>query len=119
MTVTTRPTFSPVGEDTGNLLDTIYADWRPFAERDKDTVAQAIWADARTNNAQVSPNRVRAALAELPVLKQPKPQRVGAVYRALCLQGFLTPIGFEESDDLAGRNRGKPHRVYRWVGGSR
>lgn len=110
------PTFAPVDEDTADLLDLIDADWRPFAEADRNEVAQAI-RDSVEPDGHVSPNRVRARLASLPVLRQPKPQRVGPVYRSLVAAGFLAVNdGWEMSDDLAGRNSGKPHRTYRWVG---
>lgn len=116
--MTTLP-FSPVDSDTATLLDLIESDWRPFAEHDRNTIATAIRDDARTHAGLVSPNRVRAALAALPVAEQPKPQRVGPVYRALVLDDVLSVDGWETSDDLSGRNSGKPHRTYCWNGDPR
>lgn len=112
----TAPTFAPTDPDTATLLDLLNAAWTPFAEADRNTVARAIRDDAETHGGHVSPNRVRRALAALPVLDQPKPQRVGPVYRALCLAGHLRASDWETSDDLTGRNSGKPHRTYVWIG---
>lgn len=116
MTVVNAPTWSPLDEATADLLDLIDADWRPFAEADRNTIAAAIRDDARLHGGEVSQNRVRAALAALPVASQPKPQRVGPVYRALCLRGDLKVTGWETSDDLHGRNSGRPARTYVWIG---
>lgn len=110
------PHFEPVDDYTGDLLDLIAADWRPFAEEDRNTIARAIRDDATANGGWVSQNRVRKILAALPMSEQPKPQRVGPVYRALCLFGDLVVDDWENSDDLAGRNSGKPVRTYRWIG---
>lgn len=111
-----QPTWSPVDDDTADLLDLIQADWRPFAEDDRNVIAHAIRDVAGANDGKVHPNDVRAALAALPVLEQPKPQRVGPVYRALVLFGDLRVDGWDESNDLQGRNSGKPCRIYRWAG---
>lgn len=109
---------APVDPDTAALLDTLASDWRPFAAADRNRIAAAIRADAAAHNGSVSPNRVRAALAALPLAEQPKPQSVGPVYRALCLAGVLIPAGLEVSDDRRGRNSGKLGRAYRWIGGA-
>lgn len=100
---------------TADLLDLIQNDWRPFAEADRNAIAWAIREDAGHHNGHVSTNRVRRLLAALPVLEQPKPQRIGPVYRALCLAGLMVPDGWESSTDRQGRNSGKPVRTYRWV----
>ena len=116
--MTTTPTWMPVDNGVADLLSLLAADWRPFAEADRNTVAGAIRDDARFHGGEVSQNRVRAALSALPVASQPKPQRVGPVYRALCLRGDLEVTGWETSDDLRGRNGGKPARTYRWIDGA-
>lgn len=109
------PHWESVDDATGDLLDLIQSDWRPFADRDRNTVARAIRDDAEAHDGHVSPNRVRATLAALPILEQPKPQRVGPVYRALALLDLIRADGFEVSDDLTGRNSGRPSRTYRWI----
>ena len=114
----TAPTWSAVDSDTADILDTVNADWLPFAPAERIRIAAAIRSDAATHDGSVSPNRVRAALAALPVAEQPKPQRVGPVYRALCLAGMLQVDGWETSTDRHGRNSGKPSRRYRWIGWS-
>ena len=110
------PTWAPVDDDTASLLDLIAEDWRPFAEADRNTIATAIREDAEAHGGEVHPNRVRAALAGLPVIEQPKPTRVGPTYRALCLSGVIAENGWDISNDTHGKNAGKPCRIYRWVG---
>lgn len=114
--VTAQPMWSAINDETADLLSLLASDWRPFAEADRSVIANAIRDDANAHGGWVSQNRVRAALASLPVFEQPKPQRVGPTYRALCLAGVLVADGWEQSDDLHGRNGGKPTRVYRWTG---
>jgi hypothetical protein len=108
----TAPQWEPVDDATGSLLDLLAEDWRPFAEDDRDLIANAIRDAAIAHPFRmVSPNLVRAALDG-----RVKPQRVGPVYRALCLMGYLVPCGWETSDDRHGRNTGRPARLYEWVG---
>ena len=115
--MTARPTFAPTDDATGSLLDLINADWRPFCEDDRNTIARAIRDDAEANGGSINANRVRDRLAALPVLDQPKPQRVGPVYRALCLAGVISVDGWDTTlHTETGRNGGKPARTYRWVG---
>ena len=110
--MTAQPAWSPVDEQTGSLLDLIEADWTPFAEDDRNTIARAIRDDALAHDGHVSQNRVRRVIGGRVFHK-----RVGPVYRALCLRGDLLPDGWEvtEATEL-GRNGGKPARTYRWVG---
>jgi hypothetical protein len=105
------PVFAPVDEQTGDLLDLIQADWLPFAEEDRNVIARAIRDDAAAHDGRISSNRVRRLIPT-----RVKPTRVGPVYRALCLQGVIEVTGWEISDDLHGRNSGKPARTYHWVG---
>lgn len=102
--------FAPTDSDTASLLDLIEADPMPWASDDRDRIEAAILADAAANAGHVSPNRVRAVLAG-----RVAPQRVGPTYRRLVLADVIAPDGWELSDDLAGRNSGKPHRTYRRV----
>lgn len=102
---------APVDHGTGSLLDLLAVEWLPFAEDDRNLIARAIRDDAEAHDGHVSANRVRRALAG-----RVKPQRVGPTYRALCLQGIIRAEGWEVSDDLTGRNSGRPARTYRWVG---
>ena len=103
---------APVDHDTASLLDLIAADWTPFAEDDRNIIANAIRDDARAHGGHVSQNRVRPVIAGRVFHK-----RVGPTYRALCLAGHLRADGWEVSSDEAGRNSGKPCRTYVWTGG--
>lgn len=45
-----------------------------------------------------------------------KPNRIGAFYCRAAREGLIRAEGWHPSDDLVQRNRGKPTRVYRWLG---
>jgi hypothetical protein len=107
----TAPRWEPTDAATGSLLDLLAADWLPFAEADRNLIARAIRDDAEAHGGHVSANRVRRRIPA-----RVGPQRVGPVYRALCLQGVLAVDGWEVSNDRNGKNAGKPCRTYRWVG---
>lgn len=114
--MTAQPNWAPVDDDTGSLLTLINADWRPFADTDRNTIAAAIKLDAETHDGKVHPNRVRRDLAG-----KVKPQRIGPLYRALCLLGALEVDGWDVNDGSGvdrenSGNRGKPQRTYRWLG---
>lgn len=77
-------------------------------------VVEAIALAAEVHDGIVSPNAVRAYLAEMPEWDVP-PHVVGQTYRALRLAGRLAYAGTEISDDGRGGNAGKIHRTYKWV----
>lgn len=84
----------------------------PHADARRHVIA-AITLCAETRSGTVSPNVVRAILAEC---EWDVPSHVvGQTYRALRLAGHLEHAGTEISDDVKGGNAGKIHRTYRWV----
>ena len=105
------PAWGPLDPDTADLLDLLANDWTPFAEDDRNVIAQAIRQDALAHDGEVSQNRVRKLIDGRVFHK-----RVGPTYRALVLSGHLAIDGWEVSDDVLGRNQGKPCRRYRWTG---
>lgn len=95
---------------TGSLLDLI-ADDHVHAD-DRAEIERVILAVALEYDGHIDPNIVRR---RLPAWVQP--QLVGPTYRALCLAGDIEPAGWTTSDDLRGRNSGKPSRIYRLMTG--
>ena len=93
---------------TGSLLDLI-ADDHIHAD-DRAEIERVILAVALEYDGHIDPNTVRR---RLPTWVQP--QLVGPTYRALCLAREIEPAGWTTSDDLRGRNSGKPARTYRLV----
>jgi hypothetical protein len=98
----------PVDTYTGSLLDLI-ADDHVHAD-DRAEIERVILAVALEYDGHIDPNIVRR---RLPAWVQP--QLVGPTYRALCLAREIEPAGWTTSDDLRGRNSGKPARTYRLV----
>ena len=93
---------------TGSLLDLIADD--DIHADDRAEIERVILAVACEYDGQIDPNVVRR---RLPAWVQP--QLVGPTYRALCLAREIEPAGWTTSDDLRGRNSGKPARTYRLV----
>ena len=91
---------------TGSLLDLI-ADSDDHAHH-RAEVARIILSVAFEYDGHIDPNVVRR---RLPTWVQP--QQVGPTYRAMCLTGDIEVAGWTTSDDLKGRNSGKPARTYR------
>ena len=69
---------------------------------------EAVLEVGREHDGLVDPNRVRERLSG-----RVYPPTVGAVYAALRRAGVLEPAGWTTSTDTAGRNTGKPCRMYR------
>jgi len=97
-----------VDTHTGSLLDLI-ADDHIHAD-DRNEIERVILAVACEYDGHIDPNIVRR---RLPTWVQP--QLIGPTYRALCLAREIEPAGWTTSDDLRGRNSGKPARTYRLV----
>jgi len=95
---------------TGSLLDLI-ADDHIHAD-DRAEIERVILAVALEYDGHIDPNIVRR---RLPAWVQP--QLVGPTYRALCVAREIEPAGWTTSDDLRGRNSGKPSRIYRLMTG--
>ena len=90
---------------TASLLDLI-ADDHGHADQ-RAEIERVILGVAVEYDGHIDPNVVRR---RLPAWIQP--QLVGPTYRALTLAGVIRPAGWTTSDDLAGRNSGKPARIY-------
>lgn len=107
------PTWSPVDSDTGDLLD-LLANEHPATPTEVDEWQhfKAVLAEVARATGLIDQNAVR------PLLRgEIKPQRIGAFYHRATKAGLIAWDGtWVESDDLTGKNSGKPTRVYRYLG---
>jgi hypothetical protein len=97
-----------VDPETAAILDLIAGD--PIHDRDREAVVDAIRASVAPDGT-VCGNDWRGLIPAWVY-----PRVVGATVHALATRGVLVPTGgWRISDDTAGRNSGKPVRVYRWT----
>lgn len=102
------PTWSPVDEQTGSLLDLIADDEHPSVDYEWDIFRQAI-LQAADPIGVVRQNSVRPLIAG-----KIAPRRVGPMYRRACREGLIYATDqWEQSDDKSGKNAGRPVRIYR------
>ena len=98
--------------DQGDLLDLITDD--PRVTPDYDKFIQACRLVAESHHGAVSINHVRMELSNSYGLTV-EPRRYSGFWRKACRDGWLRWSGtYDTNDDLAGRNAGKPQRLYRW-----
>ena len=106
------PRFEPVDSNTADLL-TLLAEQNPATPqevREWDHFVATLREVAQATGL-IDQNAAR------PLLRgEIKPSRIGAFYRRAALAELICPVGTNSSDDLVQRNRGKPTRVYRWLG---
>lgn len=111
--MTTSPAFGPVDHNTGDLLDLI-AEQNPATPTEVDEWQhfKAVLAEVARATGLIDQNAVR------PLLRgEIKPQRIGAFYHRAAKAGLIAWTGqWCESDDIDGKNSGKPTRVYRYLG---
>lgn len=94
---------------TAALLDLISGD--PCHARDREAIIDAIRASVR-HDGTTDGNAWRPLIPAFVY-----PRVVGATVHALVTRGVMAPTGeWRTSDDVAGRNSGRPVRVYRWTG---
>lgn len=98
-----------VDPNTAALLDLMDGD--PIHARDREAVIDAIRAAVRPDGT-VCGNDWRGLIPQWVY-----PRVIGATVHALGRHGVLQATGdWAISDDTAGKNSGKPVRVYRWHG---
>lgn len=107
--VNTQDSADPRQLDVMDVLGCVAGD--RIHERDRQAVVDAIRQAAGESAGQVDPNRVRQLLGG-----QVYPRVVGATYSALSRSGRLRHDGWTTNQDAAGRNTGKPARLWRWIG---
>lgn len=109
--MTTAPAWSPVDDDTADLLSLVANDQlHPRPEEEwHEYVAALLEAERLTGDGLVWPNVLRTL-----VRGQIAPRRVGAFTNRALAEGLIAWTGdWQVSDDTEGRNGGKPARVYR------
>lgn len=100
-----------------DILTAVAENPAPLAERYRNRIRQAIAGDAREHDGEVNPNRVRARLLHPASGRLDVDARIlSAQYGALAAQGVLVQSGWTTNSDTAGRNGGKPLRLWRLVG---
>ena len=108
-----QPRFAPVDSDTADLLDLVADDQHPSVDHEWELFKAAL-AEAVNEFGTISPNRLRPL-----VRGKVAPRRIGAFTHRALSQGLVEYTGtYEVSDDVEGRNGGKPARVLRWLGGA-
>lgn len=111
--MTTAPAWSPVDDATADLLSLVADTNHPSADFEWDFFVTALHRAALpVGNRCIDPNKLRRI-----VRGQVAPRRIGAFTNRAKAEGLIADTGeWVVSDDAAGRNGGKPCRVYRLVG---
>ena len=109
------PQWSPVDDDTADLLTVLADDGRQCVDREWIVFQNALVIAAEGHGGLIHPNVLRPM-----VRNHVAPCRIGAfVNRALKSRLIIKTGDWQISDDTEGRNSGRPMRVYRWVGEQR
>lgn len=106
------PQWSAVDDDTADLLSLVASEHPaiPQEEREWEHFV-AVLQEVALATGLIDQNVTR------PLLRgEVKPQRVGAFFHRATKAGLIRVEGWNTSDDLEGKNGGKPARVYRWLG---
>lgn len=101
---------SSVDVDTARILRRIHGAEK-YAD-DREAVVEAIVRASLDGFGYIDPNVVRYYLRGQEI----KRRVVGAVYHALARAEVIEPAGWVISDDVEGRNAGKPARTWRLIG---
>lgn len=109
--MTSQPHWSPVDDETADLLSLVRDEGHPSADHEWQRFTQALEA-ASDLSGIIRPNFLRGL-----VRGNVAPRRIGAFTHRALAQGLIAYTGeWEVSDDTEGRNRGKPARIMRWLG---
>lgn len=109
--MTTHPTFESVDNYTSDLLDLVARTDHPSPDHEWQAFVEAL-IQARSFGGIIKPNDLRPMVRGVVA-----PRRIGAFTHRALSQGLVEYTGhYQVSDDLAGRNAGKPARVMRWIG---
>ena len=108
--MSTQPQWSPVDDDTADLLSLVANDRMHPRPADE----WAIFTDAlrsAADHGRIDPNVLRGLVRHCVA-----PRRIGAFTNRAKAEGLIVDTGeWQTSDDTEGRNGGKPCRVYRLV----
>lgn len=102
------PQWSPVDDYTADILTLVADAGHVSADHEWRTFTDALVRVAHSHAGQVDQNHVR------PLIRgKVAPKRIGGFYRRACLEGLIeaTP-DWSISEDVEGRNAGRPMRCY-------
>ena len=106
--MTTQPRWSPVDDNTSNLLTLVADHGHVSADLEWRIFTDAITRVSHAHGGRVDQNHMR------PLIRgHIAPKRIGSFYRRACLAGLLVVDGYSTSADHEGRNAGRPMRCYR------
>ena len=110
--MTTQPTWSPVDDDTADLLSLVANDQtHPRPQEEWEFFERALRFAGVADDGRINPNALRAI-----VRGHVAPRRIGAFTIRAKAEGLIVDTGeWVVSDDTEGRNAGRPCRVYRLV----
>lgn len=111
----TAPQWEPVDSETADLLSLVATGpMSGQADEEWDVYVESLQECALRDGGTISPNMLRRYVRD-----EVAPRRIGAFTNRALSQGLIEATGeWVVSDDTAGRNGGKPCRVYRWTGGA-
>lgn len=105
-----QPRFAQVDEPTADLLSLVAEDPHPSVDHEWELFKAALKESADPAG-YLSQNTVRPLITD-----KIAPRRVGPFYRRACAEGLIHALDeWEISDDVKGKNSGRPVRKYRWV----
>lgn len=107
----TSPAWSPVDDDTADLLTLVRDEGHVSADYEWDYYVNALQNCAALDGL-IYPNQLRKH-----VRGSVAPHRIGAFAHRALSRALVEYTGeWEISDDTEGRNGGKPARIRRWIG---
>lgn len=108
----TAPTWSPVDDDTVDLLSLVADINHPSTDFEWAAFVGVLSATASLHHGRLDQNDYREQLRGVVA-----PRRIGAFHNKAVAEGLIEATGdWSISTDHAGRNAGRPARVYRWIG---
>lgn len=106
------PTWSPVDDTTADLLSLVADDPHPSPAFEWSAFVGVLAATASLHGGRLDQNDYREQLRGVVA-----PKRIGAFIHRAKREGLIAETGeWSVSDDITGRNQGKPARVYEWLG---
>jgi hypothetical protein len=108
------PVFESVDDYTSDLLDLVATEQTPPVDREWQHYVDSLATVASRHAGLIPPNELRPL-----VRGEIAPKRIGALTHRALSQGLVRRTGdWQVSDDVEGRNGGKPAPVMEWIGES-
>lgn len=107
-----RPEWSTVDDSTSDLLSLVADTNHVSSDREWSEFVRCLKHVAALNGGVIEPNELRPMVRGVIA-----PRRIGAFTNRALRAGLVAYTGeWQVSNDLAGRNGGKPARVMAWIG---